>query len=433
MHVSLSAPPEPVDADTPDLAPLARVVMTMGWRLAAATVQSAQGATLARLVDRVEQSAPVGKRAEVEVLFSDDADLRLRLTALRDEAVSSHRLIVAGGTTPDEVRAILSDLAFDPLQASVFVAPPSSPLQLWLCDAHGNVAVNLHEETPRVPLARDFASVLTARKIMLRADAQTNDYGRASAARWVAAYSGAPVAEIDVTPSADPLRRTYRPKTDSGRTLVYIHGGGMVYYDLDVFQPFMTHLAALTGMKIVALSYDRLPETPAQQSIDALLVRIAQCVEEEGQVVLAGDSIGGLLALFAATRLPPGTVSQIVLIYPVLSLHDYHASYEAYGQGFLLDASAMRWFRALVAPYFAARGFDPISLAADTLADIPIDLISAGCDVLADEATQFAKRTNVQHLHCADLPHDFCLYANRIASAQTGLNRIVTALTHSRR
>lgn len=442
MHVSVSAALHPVDMDTVDLAPLARVITAMGWRLDATTAQSPQGAVLARLVAQPAQTdkgTKGTKGTQVEVLFSDTADVRRRLMALRDEAVVGHRLIVAGGATPDEVRSILNDIAFDPLQASIFVASASAsasgPLRLWLCDVHGMVAVNPHEQAPRAPLARDFAAVLTARRIMLRGSARASDHGRASAARWAAAYSGAPAADVEITPSADAWRRTYQPKTNTnaGRTLIYIHGGGMVYYDLDVFQPFMTHLAALTGMKVVALGYERLPETPAEQAIENLIARIAQCVEEESQVVLAGDSIGGLLALFAATRLPPGTVSQVVLIYPVLSLHEHHASYEAFGQGFLLDASAMRWFRSLITPYFAARGFDPMSLPSNVLADIPIDLISAGCDVLADEASQFAKRANVQHVHCADLPHDFCLYANTIVSAQAGMNSIVTALTHSRR
>jgi acetyl esterase len=76
------------------------------------------------------------------------------------------------------------------------------------------------------------------------------------------------------------------------------------------------------------------------------------------------------------------------------------------------------------------RGFNSMQLPSDALAGLRVTVVSAGCDVLADEAEAFcALHPEVRPVCCPDLPHDFCLHAGKLASTRAGLERILATLT----
>ncbi|WP_405015227.1 alpha/beta fold hydrolase [Kitasatospora sp. NBC_01539] len=281
----------------------------------------------------------------------------------------------------------------------------------------------------------EFRRLAAARKIMGTA-ASTGSLAqdRLNAERWIARF-GSPAEPEDVAPTgSDEHSVVIRPEQEDQDApwVLYIHGGGMVYYSTAVFRPFLRVLADTLHAPVEAFDYLKAPESTAEQSVDLLAEQIAaRCAALAGRpLVIAGDSVGGLLALYLSLRVLPGVLSRVVLIYPVLDLETERESYRTYGEGYFLDSSAMRTFRSILRPFFAERSFDPFALTPGDLALLPeCSVVTAGCDVLRDEGLDWVghlgeRSVVVRHRHFPDLPHDFCLYAGRLDSAGRAVTEI---------
>lgn len=303
------------------------------------------------------------------------------------------------------------------------------PARLLLCDAHGPSPLDLTAPAPRTQLARDAKNLIAARHLMLKSAGAVGDYGRQAQASWAERHAGKPASDV-IRCDLDDHVRVYTPVAPAQAPLIYLHGGGMVYYNLDVFEPLMTQLAAATRREVYAFTYDSLPEASAEVSLNSLMARLAQYAPQAAGAAIAGDSVGGLLALYVATRVLPGRFGRLVMVYPVLSLTRMFPSYDRYGERHLLDSVSMRWFRALLTPFFVPRGFDPLCLTPESLSGMDVILISASCDVLADEAESFAtKHPTIAYSCLGGAPHDFCLHVGKLATAQESLAKVVSALS----
>ncbi|MFJ3905042.1 alpha/beta hydrolase fold domain-containing protein [Streptomyces sp. NPDC090025] len=295
----------------------------------------------------------------------------------------------------------------------------------------------------------EFGRLAAARRIMA-APASTGSLvqDRANAERWIARFGSAPAGSGEpmgpaagagdgVTVERGDRSLVVRPAAEDpdGPRVMYVHGGGMVYYSTAVFEPFLRTLATELRSPIEAFDYLKAPEHPVEESLEELAGRITERVAalpDRRPLVLAGDSVGGLISLHLALRVLPGVFDRLVLIYPVLDLDASReaASYRTYGEGHFLDAHHMRQFRSLLQPYFAARDFDAMTLSPADLDRLPgCSVVTAGCDVLRDEGLAWAERTaarspGLRHLHFPDLPHDFCLYAGRLDSARHAVARL---------
>lgn len=155
--------------------------------------------------------------------------------------------------------------------------------------------------------------------------------------------------------------------------MIYLHGGGMVYYSTEVFQPFLRTLATRLRAPVEAFDYLKVPEHTVEESVERLAAQLtARCrTLTAPRIVLAGDSVGGLLALYLALRALPGVFSRLVLLYPVLDLETERDSYRAYGEGHFLDRDSMRLFKSALTPFFRSRHFDPLALPERDLALLP--------------------------------------------------------------
>jgi acetyl esterase len=286
----------------------------------------------------------------------------------------------------------------------------------------------------------EFTRLAAARRIMAagRPDGTLAE-DREAAERWIRRFAMGTLDDevaVDVEHHDDAV--VARPRGGAPTTrILYVHGGGMVYYSPSLFVPFLALLAARTGAVVEAVDYPKVPDRPVDACVDALVDRVVErCAPVPGErLVLAGDSVGGLLALYLATRVLPGAVGRLVLVYPVLDLHTERDSYRAFGTGHFLDATAMARFKGFLTPCFTARGFDPFALADEELAALPpCVVVTAGCDVLCDEGVAWAHAlrtggTDVDHRHFPDLPHDFCLYAGTVSCARDAAESIATWCT----
>ncbi|XAS74145.1 alpha/beta hydrolase [Micrococcaceae bacterium Sec5.1] len=95
--------------------------------------------------------------------------------------------------------------------------------------------------------------------------------------------------------------RLYEPDSPRpGRVILYLHGGGYVMGSLDSHGRLMSHLAHHTASPVYGLDFRRAPEHPFPAAIEDAQAAYDGLVNmgwSGDQIILAGDSAGGGLAL----------------------------------------------------------------------------------------------------------------------------------------
>lgn len=230
--------------------------------------------------------------------------------------------------------------------------------------------------------------------------------------------------KITVRDGATITIRIYTPVHEKPLPIiVYYHGGGWVYGDLESADAGCQLLAAKAQAIIVSVDYRLAPEfpfpTPVYDAYDALLWVYKHAAELKGDsshLMVAGDSAGGNLATVMThlTKQEHGpTITTQVLIYPVTTIHFSADSYKKYGTHYGLDTLGMEWF---VGHYL--NGENPTNplvspLLAEDFTNLPKTiLLAAEADVLFDEGVSYAQKlanagVEVQHLVMPGLIHSY--------------------------
>ncbi len=186
--------------------------------------------------------------------------------------------------------------------------------------------------------------------------------------------------------------------------LVYFHGGGWVFGNLDQVDQVCRVLANSAGYVVVSVDYRLAPEhkfPAAAEDAYAAAQFVATHAEELGidasRIAVAGDSAGGNLAavvcLMARDRGGPSLMFQL-LVYPCTDYHDDRPSMREFAENHLLTRASMRYFwnHYLARP---EQGRDPYAspIYAPTLAGLPPALvITAECDPIRDQGEAYAQR-----------------------------------------
>lgn len=228
-------------------------------------------------------------------------------------------------------------------------------------------------------------------------------------ARWIANVSAPLSGKIEVT---GHVRRFIPEKLRSAEPIFYLHGGGLVYYSTEVFSAFLSTLAHISGREIRAFDYPKAPETPMAELVGHLEQQLSTELNHvDAAPCLMGDSVGGLLTLWFAGS----------------------AFSQAFSQIHLLDAAILRWFAEHWFPWCRQQQFDPLASDYAFSKLPPVVLHTTEYDVLTDEGLAFAALArqagaSLQHHHHPALPHDFCLYAGKLASSRQAVEQIAAAL-----
>jgi acetyl esterase len=224
--------------------------------------------------------------------------------------------------------------------------------------------------------------------------------------------------------------RIYWPSTGTGLPLlVYFHGGGWVFGDLESHDGLARSLANEVGAIVISVAY-------------SATVWAAAHAEELGadasRLAVAGDSAGGNLAavtcLQSQERGTPEVAFQL-LIYPVTD-HDFTTpSYVDSGPDCLLTKQHMMWFWDEYAPDLEVRDHPHASpLRADDLTGLPpAHVLTAGMDPLCSEGRRYAERleeagvpTSTQH--CPGLFHGFAPDAEAMPVAAEAMREVYAVL-----
>lgn len=157
-----------------------------------------------------------------------------------------------------------------------------------------------------------------------------------------------------------PHGRSDDRRGDARPVVVFAHGGGFVFCDLDSHDEFCRAMAAEVDAVVVSVDYRLAPENPAPAAMEDMYRAICWTAEniagyggDPARIAVAGDSAGGNLAatasIAARERGGPAIIAQ-VLLYPVIDDDLDTESYRRYGVGYYNSTKAMRWYWDQYAP-----------------------------------------------------------------------------------
>lgn len=218
--------------------------------------------------------------------------------------------------------------------------------------------------------------------------------------------------------------RLYIPANASGVSagVIFFHGGGFVFGDLDSHDGACRRLCRSSGVRILAVDYRLAPEhrmpaahDDAEAAVRWVFNHAAQLGFDRERIGLCGDSAGALLAASTAFVLRSDPICRIksqTLIYPVLMFSGSTPSRKKFSAGPILDATLIEYF---CDSYLGSGARDDARLnllGADLTGMPPAMLVIAGLDPLQDEGRLLARgliECGVQAsvMEHANLPHGF--------------------------
>jgi acetyl esterase len=247
--------------------------------------------------------------------------------------------------------------------------------------------------------------------------------------RFVPPAKPEPIAEVrDGTvpgPGGDIPIRIYRPDGEGLPILVYGHGGGFVFCDLDSHDGLCRDMANRVPAAVVSVAYRLAPENPWPAAAEDVYTTVRWAVDNASsiggdahRVTVGGDSAGGNLAavaaLMARDRGGPPIAGQL-LLYPVIAANFDNESYRLFGRGFYNPKPAMQWYWDQYVPTLADREHPYASpLRADLTGLPPAIVVVAGHDPLRDEGIAYADA-----LEAAGVATVRCLFAGGIHGFMT--------------
>jgi acetyl esterase len=277
-------------------------------------------------------------------------------------------------------------------------------------------------------LATDLQLMLRLERLAREPSTETLrvEQGRRLLVRHTAMAGGAqPIGEVQDLPVGERQGRLFVPTgaAAEGPLLVFFHGGGWVYGDLDSHDPTCRFLAERSGVRVLSVDYRLAPEDPFPAAYDDALAayrhvtaHAADLGADVSRLAVGGDSAGGnlaaLVALAAAReRLP---LCFQLLVYPGTDASRRYESKRLFGRDLYLTETFMDQVMAWYVPEPADRADPRVSPLLD---DVPAGLApayvaTAGFDPLRDEGEAYARKlaeagVEVELRRFADQIHGF--------------------------
>jgi acetyl esterase/lipase len=241
--------------------------------------------------------------------------------------------------------------------------------------------------------------------------------------------------------------RIYRPQQSVAGplpALVYFHGGGCVFGDLDTHDGLCRVLAAESGCAVVAVDYRRAPEHKFPAAVEDSYAATAWVIEhaaalglDAGRIAVGGDSAGGglaaVVAQMAVSRGP--RLALQVLLCPVMNLRAETPSRRELAQGYFLDEATIDWMLGHYCEPNQDIGDPRLSpLRAPRFSGLPpAHIHTAEFDPLRDEGAAYAEQLRragiaARYTCHAGMIHYFYAMAGAIPAARLALEAAAAAL-----
>ncbi|RDY71200.1 alpha/beta hydrolase [Halobacillus trueperi] len=226
--------------------------------------------------------------------------------------------------------------------------------------------------------------------------------------------------------------------------LVYFHGGGWVFGDVDSSDNVCRYFSRHAQTVVVSVDYRLAPEHKYPAAFHDALDAVTWVANEAHQwnidlkrLAVGGESSGGNLAAASAIYLRDDEeieISHQFLITPVL---DYNFDTESYRANYTynLTIEKMKWFFQ----HYLKEGEDGRDvfvspLRIQNMAQLPPTLmVTAEYDPLREEAFAYTERlqasgVSVNHLHFEDLVHSFINMAGVVDRSAEALDKMTRTL-----
>lgn len=247
---------------------------------------------------------------------------------------------------------------------------------------------------------------------------------------------------IQLKETSLPLR-IYRSKTPTSSSLIWFHGGGFLFGDLDSSDPTCRLITAKTNRTVISVGYRLAPEFPFPIPPEDCFLASKWIVDHANELnistekmAIGGASAGATLATVVCLmwRDKQGWPSfeHQLLIMPMVDHSLNYPSYEIFGTNHCLTTKSIQYFLNhytkqtvdLQDPYCL-----PIN-AKDLTNLPPATLMVAECDPLHDEGVCYANllKKAGNAIKLLDLPgliHGFIGQAKNNPFAEAALNHII--------
>lgn len=262
-----------------------------------------------------------------------------------------------------------------------------------------------------------------------------------------AQYPVLEVRELSIPTNTGPLEaRWYLPFKENQieGLLVYLHGGGYVFGDLETNDDVARLLTQKSGMQVLSVAYRQAPEFPFPTAVEdaEAAVRWAQAQADlfgtrKEFISVGGDSAGGNLAAVTAQTLTVTGQKPFaqILIYPMTDRVTVRPSHQLYDKKFFLDFAEREWFYQQYLLNDEKEGLDirVSPLLAEGARNLPRALVvTSGFDILKDEGKAYAEflRTSgaeVEHISLENMTHGFLNLAGAHRDSEKAIITIAKA------
>ena len=228
-------------------------------------------------------------------------------------------------------------------------------------------------------------------------------------------------------PVGDRPGRLYTPTGDPGDPtglLVFFHGGGFVWGDLDSHDAPCRFLAERAGVRVLAVDYRRAPEHPFPAAYDDAVASVRWAFDnaaslgvDPDRIAVGGDSAGGNLAGGAAiaAALDGLPLAFQLLVYPLTDASHDTRSMELFADlGLYLSRAYIEIANDCYLADERDRSDPRVSLLLEKIPDglAPAYVATAGFDPLRDEGEAYARLlcdagVSVEMHRFPDLIHSF--------------------------
>jgi acetyl esterase len=226
--------------------------------------------------------------------------------------------------------------------------------------------------------------------------------------------------------------------------LIYFHGGGWVFGDLDSADNVCRYFSSKAGIVVISIGYRLAPEhkypaafLDAVESVKWTFENVEKWNGDLARIAVGGESSGGNLAAAAAIFFKDDEkfkLSHQFLITPVM---DYSFDTLSYKENykFNLTNEKMKWFWS----HYLNDSSEGSEIFASPLKVLSAEhlpstlLVTAEFDPLRDEGLTFGKRlkeagVNVELLHYDDLVHSFINMIGTVDRAKQALEEMTIKL-----
>jgi acetyl esterase len=197
--------------------------------------------------------------------------------------------------------------------------------------------------------------------------------------------------------------REYRaPGAKGNAAILYLHGGGWTFGNIDSHDALLRGLAAMSGDAIIAIDYRLAPEHPFPAPLEDCVDAFTWCATNAAtlgidakRIAVGGDSAGANLALGLALALRGGThtPAAMLLYYGCYQTKGDTASHRRFGDG-RFGLSTLRMTRFWKNYIGADLKSSPLAtpLSAEFKGLPPAYLMVGTLDVLHDDTTELAAK-----------------------------------------